>query len=59
VAAPLVYQRGPNAARDKETALRLLKILEDHRWIKRVDGGAEADRVACCTRTSATRSNLL
>ena len=38
-----VYQKGPNAARDKETALRLLKILEDHRWIRQVEGGAEID----------------
>jgi hypothetical protein len=41
VSTRCVYQKGPNAARDKDTALRLLNILEDHRWIKQVEGGAE------------------
>ena len=35
-----VYQRGPRESRTKRQAERLLSILEDHRWITRLDGAA-------------------
>jgi uncharacterized protein DUF3987 len=38
-----IYTHGPNAARDRATAVRIIRILEDHRWIKKVEGGAEID----------------
>jgi hypothetical protein len=41
--ARLVYHDGPNAIRNKNDAQRILKVLEDHRWIIPIDGGAEVD----------------
>lgn len=41
VSLPNIYQTGPNAIRDKTTASRLVGILEDHGWLRRVVGGAE------------------
>ena len=38
-----VYQFGPNAVRDAKTARRLLTILEEHGWLRRLDGGADID----------------
>jgi hypothetical protein len=38
-----VYTHGPNAARDKATAARMMKLLEDHHWVERADG-VEIDR---------------
>jgi len=38
-----VYQYGPNAIRDKETARRIVSILEGHGWIRRIKDGAEVD----------------
>jgi hypothetical protein len=38
-----VYHDGPNAIRNKNDAQRILKVLEDHRWIIPIDGGAEVD----------------
>jgi hypothetical protein len=32
-----IYQRGPNAIREATTARRIVGILEDHGWIKRLD----------------------
>ncbi len=34
-----IYQRGPNSIRDKASALRAVKILEDHGWLSKVEGG--------------------
>ena len=33
VSLPDIYQRGPNAIRDKATAKRLVRVLEDHGWL--------------------------
>ena len=41
--ARCIYTHGPNAARDRKTALRTIDILEGHRWIARIPGGAEID----------------
>jgi hypothetical protein len=38
---PCLYQRGPNRVRDRKTAQRIVEILEQHRRIRAVDGGAE------------------
>jgi hypothetical protein len=38
-----VYREGPNAIRDKATAHRIVSILENHGWIRRIQGGAEID----------------
>lgn len=38
-----VYQNGPNAIRNKATAKRIIKILEDHHWLLPVEGGAKVD----------------
>ncbi len=37
---PDIYQRGPHGIRDKATASRLVRVLEDHGWLTRVEGGA-------------------
>jgi hypothetical protein len=34
-----IYQRGPNAIRDKATALRIVETLEEHHWLARIKGG--------------------
>jgi hypothetical protein len=41
VSLPDIYQKGPNAIRDKKTAERLVGILEDHGWLNREKSGAE------------------
>jgi Protein of unknown function (DUF3987) len=41
VSLPDIYQKGPNAIRDKTTAKRLVGILEDHGWMLRAQGGAD------------------
>jgi hypothetical protein len=38
-----VYQFGPKPIRDKATAHRIVGILEQHAWIRRIPGGAEID----------------
>lgn len=43
VSLPDIYQKGPNAIRDRDTAGRLVGVLESHGWLKRVRGGAEVD----------------
>ena len=40
ISLPDIYQNGPNAIREKVTAMRLAKILEDHGWLIRIDRGA-------------------
>ena len=40
ISLPDIYQNGPNAIRDKATATRIVKILEDHGWLVRIDRGA-------------------
>ena len=41
VALPDIYQYGPARVRDKATAKRLMEVLEQHGWVRRVPGGAE------------------
>jgi len=38
-----VYQCGPNPIRDKETAIRIIRILENHGWFLPIKGGATID----------------
>lgn len=38
-----IYQFGPSGIRDAKTARKLLGILEDHRWIVRIQGGMRLD----------------
>lgn len=33
-----IYQRGPNSIRDKTAALKAVTILQDHGWLKKLDG---------------------
>ena len=40
VSLPDIYQRGPYAIRDRNTAYALVKILEGHGWLIRVLQGA-------------------
>ena len=39
ISLPDAYQRGPNAIRDKASALRAITILGDHGHLERVEGG--------------------
>jgi hypothetical protein len=41
ISLPDIYQMGPNAVRDKATAIKVMQILSDHLWVKPVEGGAE------------------
>jgi Protein of unknown function (DUF3987) len=52
ISLPDIYQHGPNAIRDKAIATKLVKILEDHGWLHRIEGGA---MVAGCHRRDAWR----
>jgi hypothetical protein len=38
-----VYQRGLNTLGDAATARRIVSVLEDHRWLKRLEPGTEVD----------------
>jgi Protein of unknown function (DUF3987) len=38
ISLPDIYQRGLNAIGDKATAKRLVRILEDHGWLRRLQG---------------------
>jgi hypothetical protein len=39
-----IYNRGPvRAVRDRKTALRIIRILEEHGWLIPVEGGAEVE----------------
>jgi hypothetical protein len=40
ISLPDIYQRGPYAIRDRNTAHALVKILEEHGWLIRVLQGA-------------------
>jgi hypothetical protein len=40
ISLPDIYQRGPNEIREQATTLKLVKILEGHGWINKVEGGA-------------------
>jgi hypothetical protein len=40
ISLPDIYQRGPNAIRDKATATKLVGILVDHGWLHKIEGGA-------------------
>jgi hypothetical protein len=41
ISLPDIYQRSLDAIRDQATARRLVAILEDHRWLVRIEPGAE------------------
>jgi len=41
IALPDVYQLGPNPVRDKATAIKIMQILQDHFWVKPLEGGGE------------------
>ena len=43
VYARKIYQYGPNAIREKATAMRIIHILVDHGWFRPIIGGAEID----------------
>jgi hypothetical protein len=43
VSLPDIYQRGPNAIRDKARAAKLVGILEDHGFLVRIEGGAHIE----------------
>jgi hypothetical protein len=43
VSLPDIYQFGPAAIRDKAVAAKLVAILEDHGWLRRLPGGAVID----------------
>ena len=34
-----VYQHGPGAIRDKDTARRIVRILEQHGWLRKLPDG--------------------
>ena len=42
----IIYQLGPYAVRDAATARRIVGVLEDHRWVRRLDPGAIVDGAA-------------
>jgi hypothetical protein len=41
ISLPDIYQKGPNAIREKRTAEKIVTILEDHGWLDRTPSGAE------------------
>ena len=41
VSLPDIYQRGPNRIRDKSTARKLVRLIEDHGWLEPLPEGAE------------------
>lgn len=41
ISLPDIYQGGPNMIRDKASAARIVGVLEDHGWLKRIEGGAD------------------
>lgn len=43
IALAELYNRGPNAVRDKKTATRMMDILEQHHRVQRIEGGAEVN----------------
>lgn len=47
IALHQLYQRGPNPIRDARTAAKIVKILEEHGWLIRVEGGARIDGRLC------------
>jgi hypothetical protein len=40
ISLPDLYQRGPTAIRDNQTARKVVAILEEHGWLARIQGGA-------------------
>jgi hypothetical protein len=40
ISLPDIYQRGPNAIRDRDTALRIVSVLEKHGYLVKVEGSA-------------------
>jgi hypothetical protein len=40
ISLPDIYQRGPNAVRDKRMAAAMVDILEEHGYLVRITGGA-------------------
>jgi Protein of unknown function (DUF3987) len=40
ISLPDIYQRGPNAIRDRDTALRVVSVLEKHGYLVKVEGSA-------------------
>ena len=45
VTLPNIYQRGPYAIRDKQTASRIVAILVDHEWLIPVEGRVKIEGV--------------
>jgi hypothetical protein len=43
ISLPDIYQYGPPAIRDKDTATKLVAILVDHGWLHPIEGGAEIE----------------
>jgi hypothetical protein len=43
VSLPDIYQFGPNGIRDKAKASQVVRVLEDHGYLVRIEGGAEID----------------
>ncbi|MDS4020599.1 MAG: DUF3987 domain-containing protein [Candidatus Competibacter sp.] len=41
----LIYRHGPNAIREAETAKRLCRLLEEHGWLSKIEGGAVIDGI--------------
>ena len=39
IGLPDLYQLGPNAIRDKDTAYTIVRVLEDHGWVTEIPGG--------------------
>jgi hypothetical protein len=38
ISLPDIYQGGPNAIRDLHSAMKVVRILEDHGWLKPIEG---------------------
>lgn len=45
VSLPDLYQRGPNPIRDKKRARKIADLLEQHGWLRRLEGSAEVNGV--------------
>jgi hypothetical protein len=41
VSLPDIYQRGPNVVRDRAMASKLVALLEEHNWVRRIKQGAK------------------
>ncbi len=50
ISLPDIYQRGPNAVRDKSSAMALVEILVDHGWLVEIPGARTSTELGAVVR---------